>query len=275
LFTSALQLKRDPLGLANRFLMTPAEDAIAKLARSFHTRVRKANGAFGPEGVLVAETRFRRGPLRFTVFATSLRIIVEVRGFSRAPMKFSLNHPDRWSRGATPIDTVGTTTVLAYPRSRDRDALSHWLHDSYHRALLGALGLQHEECVHFYQNGLDASVLPDSAVPELVMRLEALVGALPSAADEGTLEGIAQMPSRLQELAPLFADWAISDDEERGRKIGHASLRRLRKVRDAVEPLLPEIDEYLRSFGKQPLTPAAMQLGDLAQAIAEIRAREA
>ncbi len=255
--------------------MTPAEDAIAKLARSFHTRVRKASGTFGPEGVLLAETRFRRGPLRFTVFATSLRIIVEVRGFSRALMKFSLNHSDRWTRDATPIDTVGTTTVLVYPRSQNRDALTHWLHDSYHRSLLGALSLQEEECVHFYQNGLEASVLPGSAVPDLVMRLEALVAALPPTTPEGTIEGIAQMPSRLQELASFFADWAISDDEERTRKVRHASQRRLRKVRDAVEPLLHEIHDYLRSFGNQPLTPAAMQLADLAQAIVEIRAGEA
>jgi len=200
---------------------------------------------------------------------------MEIRGFMRAPMKFSLNHPDEWTRKATVIDTVGTATVLAYPTLRNLDTLRPWLDDSYHRALLGALNLQPDEYVHFYQNAVEASVLPESAVPDLVVRLEAIVAKLPADKPEGIIEGIEQLPPRLRELAPLFADWAISDDQERTQKIEHANQRRLRKVRAAVEPLLPEINNYLNSFGSEPLTPAAMHLGDLAQAIAEIRAGEA
>jgi hypothetical protein len=249
--------------------MTSSQDAVAHLARTFHTRFRKL------DGVPVAETRFRRGPLRFTVMAESLRVLFEVRGFTQAPMKFSLNHPDEFRRDGTPIDMVGTTTVLAYSQLQNLNLLRPWLDKPYHRALLGALSIRPEEYVHFYQNGIDVAVLPENAVPDLVTRLEAIVAALPAGGKETFVEGIAEMPARLQALAPLFAEWSIGDDEERAQRLGHASQRRLRKLRDAVEPLMPEINTYLSSFRDRPLTPAAMQLADLAQGIAELRAREA
>ena len=180
------------------------------------------------DGVPVAETRFRRGSLRFTVMAESLRVLFEVRGFTQAPMKFSLNHPDEVRRDATPIDMVGTTTVLAYSQLQNLTLLRPWLDKPYHRALIGALSVRPEEYVHFYQNDMDVAVLPENAVPDLVTRLEAIVAALPPGGKESIIEGLAEMPARL----------------------------------------------HMSSFRERPLTPAAMQLADLAQGIAELRARE-
>lgn len=254
--------------------MTSSLDAITALARAFHTRVRKTPGSL-PNGDASAETRFRRGSLRFTVFAAAGApgILIEVRGFTQAPMKFSLNHAE-WDAGEV-IDQVGTASVLAYPKLGNLDALRQWLSDAHHRALLSALTRRPEEYVHVYQNGIEATVLPESAVPDLVVRLEALVAALPAGGSGDDLEGIELLPARLRALVPFFADWAIGDDEERTRKLEHARKPRLRQVRNAVEPLLPEINDYLDSFGSRPLTEAAIRLGDLAQAIAEIRVRDA
>jgi len=255
--------------------MTPSEEAISRLARTYHTRVRRAAGWFGAEGALLAETRFRRGQLRFTIFATTVRVQFEITGFSAAPMKFSLNHPEEWARDATPIDRVDATTVLAYARLPDSDRIRHWLRDAYHRALIDALRLGSEEYVHFYQNGLHVSVLPENAVPGLVERLQAIIAALPPDAPGDTLEGIDELPLPLRVLVPFFARWAISDDDERTKALSHASKRRQRELCDAVEPLLPQIGAYLASFGDRPLSPAAIRIANLAEAVTELRTREA
>ena len=193
----------------------------------------------------------------------------------RAPMKFSLNHSDDFRRDATVVDRVANTTVLAYSKLGNLQTLEPWLANPYHRALIGALKLEPAEYVHVHQNGIDAAILPESAVPEFVMRLEAIVAALPPDSPERVLDGVADIPESLQTLVPFLEDWAISDDASRAAVFGHASRRRLRKLRAAVEPLLHEINSYLASFGDKPLTSAAARLADLAQAISELRAREA
>lgn len=253
--------------------MTDSQVALAELARAFRTRVRPAVGDFGPDGVLIAEARFRPGPLKVTAFGTTLRIILEVRGF-RQQLLFSLNRPEDYRRDAVTVGSIDHSTVLGYSIGDRMAALQTWLEVPYHRALLAALGLAPDEYMHFYENGAWISVFPERATPDLVTRLQAIVKACPPIGGNVPTDAVADLPPSLRPLVPLFREWAIEDDEERTRKINHSGRVRLRKFHGAVEPLLGEIDEYLRSFGSRPLPLVAVRIGLLAEAVAEIRAGE-
>lgn len=76
------------------------------------------------------------------------------------------------------------------------------------------------------------------------------------------------VPEALLPLVPLLDRWGISDDEERSQKLAKcARSTRERLVRQVV-PLLPAIDEFLASFGKDP-PEEVCEWGDLAQAAIE------
>lgn len=253
--------------------MTDSQAALAELARAFRTRIRSAVGDFGSDGVLIAEARFRPRPLKITAFGTTLRIILEVRGF-RQRLVFSLNRPEDYRRDSVTVGSIDHLTVLGYRMGDRMLELQTWLEVPHHRALLAALGFSPAEYMHFYENGAWISVFPERATPDLVTRLQAIVKACPLIGESAPTGAVVDLPPSLRPLVPLLSEWAMEDDEERTRKVRHASRVRLRKFRRAVEPLLGEIDEYLRSFGRRPLPLVAIQVGLLAEALAEIRAGE-
>ncbi|MBL8216047.1 MAG: hypothetical protein JNK87_35325 [Bryobacterales bacterium] len=81
------------------------------------------------------------------------------------------------------------------------------------------------------------------------------------------------VPAALLPLVPLLDRWAISDDEERSRKLAKcAPSTRERLVRKVV-PLLPVIDEFLASFGNHP-PEQVCEWGDLAQAAIEAQSMQ-
>ena len=76
------------------------------------------------------------------------------------------------------------------------------------------------------------------------------------------------LPEVLRPLVPLLRKWAIDDDAERSRKLKRCSQTTRQKLVDAVVPLLPDIDNFLDSFGANP-PEEACALGSLAQAALE------
>lgn len=70
---------------------------------------------------------------------------------------------------------------------------------------------------------------------------------------------------------PLLKEWAISDDEERQEKIDSSSQEKLAIVVSRVYPHINAINDFLDSFGDQPLTNEAIMLGNLAELVDIIR----
>ena len=100
--------------------------------------------------------------------------------------------------------------------------------------------------------------------------IDAVVDFMPH--DLGRNQQVSEvLPDSLLPLMPLLAKWAISDDEERSRKLKRCTQTTRRRLVDKVVPLLPDINRYLDTFGRNP-TEQACAVGDLAQAAVEAQA---
>lgn len=113
----------------------------------------------------------------------------------------------------------------------------------------------------------------DAPTPQRVM---AFIDAVADFMPHGSRDPMRKtdgVPAALLPLVPLLDRWAISDDEERSRKLGKcARSTRERLVRQVV-PLLPIIDEFLASFGNDP-PGEVCEWGDLAQAAIEAQSMQ-
>ena len=76
----------------------------------------------------------------------------------------------------------------------------------------------------------------------------------------------ADAPAALASLWSLAVRWATGDDLDRERRIESATSDELRELRDAVRPLLGDIDRYLDQTHDAAW---ALPFGDLAQAAIE------
>lgn len=98
--------------------------------------------------------------------------------------------------------------------------------------------------------------------------IHAVIELMPHEAGWKERRAFDKLPDALRPLIPFVTKWAISDDEERWRKLRHCAKSTRRKLVSTVLPLVPAIDQFLESFGKNP-TEEACALGDLAQAALE------
>ena len=76
----------------------------------------------------------------------------------------------------------------------------------------------------------------------------------------------ADAPGPLADRWAFVVRWATGDDVDRGRRIDAAPTDDLRELRDAVRPLLGDIDRYL---DRTHDAAWALPFGDLAQAAIE------
>lgn len=110
-------------------------------------------------------------------------------------------------------------------------------------------------------------VLIDNPTAQRVMTIiDAVIRSMPHEPEERVPAG--DFPYALRPLIPLAEKWAISDDEERSRKLRRCAPSTRRKLVNAVKPLMPAINQFLDSFGKDP-PEEACALGDFAQAAME------
>jgi hypothetical protein len=253
--------------------MQPSELALQALAKAHRSRMRAMAGEFPDDGgALLQVARFRSGTLRFTGYATVGRILLEGRGLNQH-LVFALNRYESYIMDAERVDAVGLS-VYAY-RLTGVEQVRSWVENPYHAALLRSLALSPDEYFRVYTNGFWLSVDPSTATPVLIERIAALVRALPPAEPENAHESVEKLPVDLQPLGALFGRWAIGDDTVRSQRLARAGRRELAALRRAVEPLLPQIDTYLGGLADTAWSPAAIRLSQLAEAIAELRAREA
>ncbi len=68
------------------------------------------------------------------------------------------------------------------------------------------------------------------------------------------------LPDALSILIPLLDDWSYADPSLRLEKLVSATSSDLSLLVERVLPCLPAIDEYLTTFGDQPLDETARRL---------------
>lgn len=90
---------------------------------------------------------------------------------------------------------------------------------------------------------------------------------------DGLLMDPERVPDVLRPLVPLTKRWAIGDETKRAQKLAKAARRTKQHLRESVEPLLPEVNRYLESFGESPLTDEAILVMHLASSVAMLRRR--
>lgn len=133
--------------------------------------------------------------------------------------------------------------------------------------ILERVDLREGEEIHISQKLVRMFLL--SPTRERVMAfIDAVIDFMPhepGRKDQFDFEGL---PDSLRPLIPLLAKWAISDDDERSRKLRRCTQSTRQRLITGVIPLLPEIDKYLGSFAENP-TGEACEFGDLAQAALE------
>ena len=79
------------------------------------------------------------------------------------------------------------------------------------------------------------------------------------------------IPDNLKVLLPLLKKYSVSDDSERDELKEHMSSSQKTAIKDAVLPLMSEIETYLDSFGDEAFTHEALLISALAELVAELR----
>jgi len=79
------------------------------------------------------------------------------------------------------------------------------------------------------------------------------------------------IPGSLTPLIPLLKKWSIPDDSEREQLMEETSEKQKRKLIKTVWPYLVEINDFLDSFGDEPLSYEACLLGNLAELVNELQ----
>lgn len=251
--------------------MTKAETALRTFARQAKLRVTACNH-FNPN---VGERARHKVTLwyrdnRVTVRAAVSLLEVEIR-FEDGVLVFAVNVPDRISLLDRPL-TTQVVMALFVGRADPGSAVSQWLAEPNHSRLLNSLVLGPREAVTVYRNGVTAVFESERDLDVLIPTLGALVGSLPRVRAS---VGVRELPQDLRPLARYFFRWSVADDELRNELLARATTAHLHALVTEVGPLLNRIDSYLASFGTEPLPNVAVQLGQLAELVAEVRAREA
>jgi hypothetical protein len=150
------------------------------------------------------------------------------------------------------------------------DELKDLLRSKAVSRVLRALGLGEAESLHVYRGGLLFYFQPESS-ERLLSAVEALcrfAQELPAFTEDVSVE---DLPPALKQLSAWLREWAISDDELRSEMLEQKSPEELKKFIAAVEPEFEAIDDYLSSFGDEPLSEAAIALNSLAECAAEAK----
>lgn len=202
--------------------------------------------------------------LRWRASETHLRVEVE----AASAFVFSLNHPSRHLlRTTEPLDHEAKgLRIFVFGGSRAQ--VKDWLLVADHADLARAAAAKAHDILVARNNvigRLEAASYEESwAVTEDLL---ALAASLPP--DETSKPDVV-LPTSFATLQPLLV-WAVDDDDLRARLIEDAPESALEALVSAVEPRLEEINAYLDQ--PEPLDPAAVTLGSLAQASIEARKR--
>lgn len=248
-----------------------AEQSLRTFARQERLRVSACNGYSANVGETERyQVRLQRGGYRITVGAAETLVVVRL-ALLEGTLVFALNRPDCIMLLDEPVDVPCNVAVFSCtPWTPHVDA---WLRDPRHTAFLEALGLGTRESAQVCANRIIATVEPTRDIMVLIDTLIPLADALPRCPSEADEPDVASLPSHLRPLARYFSRLAIPDDEQRAERLTSLSRKRVSELLTEVAPLLGDINAYLDSFGDSPQSDAALCLGYLAEAVAELQAR--
>jgi hypothetical protein len=184
---------------------------------------------------------------------------------------FAINAPDRILVLRHQVTTIGAIPV--YGRRATSAILLEWLRD--HAASIESLRLSPRESLHFAQNEVAAVLEPNRDIDSVLTALLDIVDLLPVMPPQPSKVDTEELPPALRPLVRYFSRLAVDDDDLRTQRLASLNSRQVISLLNDVSPLLAEIDSYLNSFRDRPLTETAILMGRLAEAVAELRAREA
>jgi hypothetical protein len=183
---------------------------------------------------------------------------------------FSINRRDL-DKSDVPL-RISSFPALPVFAHKPSDQLGALLNSAPLQQALGDLQLKEKESLHLYSNAIEF-YLQRSSVQEIMSAIEvtcSLAERLPAGNEAQDID-LDVLPSKFKVLNPFIRKWGVTDDEERSELLEKASRATLKRLVKSVTPHLSSIDEYLDSFGKGPLSEAAIALGALAECTVEVQ----
>jgi len=260
--------------------MTETPGILAVLARSVGSRVDSCQD-FNPNVGEWArqQVRTRLGGYRVTVSAADSKVAIEVKGFDTL-VSFSVNDVDRVCLLNKPLGVpVAGLACPVFVAASSSGETGTWLQATENLSLLSELRLQAGESLQVYRNAVVLVGWPERASRDAVLSLCKLADRLRNRDVSGLVDGLSfsreALPRDLRHLEDLIRRFATGDDTTREELLENASAEEREELRSRVCPLLPTIDKFLDSFGRRPLSNEATLVARLAEAVDELRSREA
>lgn len=230
------------------------------------------------------ERREAKGKLknyRVRVGEAPSRLSLEIRGFETS-VAFAVGAPDKICvmNRALKLPAPLVTVRVYCARDLAPNEARNWLNNPENLSVLQSLSCSKREPLHVYRNGITLLADPSRATPARLDLLVEFADRLPRPRihykpGQLRIDGLTLdpnlLPEDLQELVPYVQRWAVGDDVERQERLAQAKRGELAKLLKLAGPLLGRIDEYLNSFGSTPLPIEAMLIGQLAEAVAELK----
>jgi len=139
--------------------------------------------------------------------------------------------------------------------------------------MVSDLNFSDAEGVFFYNGEIYLALSYERDVLGLINRTIDMVNANPILFYEDKTERIFKknITENLRHLIPLLKKWSIPDDSEREQLMEEISETQKKKLIKAVWPFMAEINDFLNSFGDEPLNYEACLLGNLAELVSELQ----
>jgi len=250
-----------------------SQQVLSSLAKFSKSRVRPIEGFFSKDGgELIAAAYLRTDLLRGEMYATQTNIIFDVRKIDQL-LYFTINRDDGWHKVFEELE-ISAHKIMLY-ENLGPELVKEWMSNPDNFNLIVEIELLPDEFLHVYGNGVWLSVGLNRDFKKLLYSLGTLINAFPPAPTEDYLEGFEDLPDILQPLSKYFKVWDVSDDQDRAEVIQKARKKQREAVCAAVEPFFPEISKYLDTLTEGNEPQAALRLGYLAEAVAEILISEA
>ncbi len=249
-------------------------ETFQNLATGFNVRIESCeifNPNVGEWARQLIRTRIRSYLVK--VLRSESRVAIEVKGFE-TQVSFSANDIDRVCLLNKPL--IKTREGLTIPIFVDalNPQTTKWLERAENALLLSELELASGESLQVYRNALVLIGRHERANSDTVMLLCQTADHLKNLDAQNHVDGLSfsveRLPIDLQSLEPLVKRFAISDDDMRQEMLHQASDAELERLKVQVEPLLARINQFLDSFGTNPLSKEAILISRLAEAVAEL-----
>lgn len=243
--------------------------ALRAIAEAFGSRMRKKRVYLEDGSVLTQSLRATFREHKIELLANDNLVLADVEARYGEFKLLKINErPSKYRFGNTAA-TISASAAEHTVRTIDGKlsrAQAELIASGVLSRLIERINLQTDEELNISQ-GLVRAYLRLATAERLMSFINAVMEVMPHE-ESGRYNEIKQLPEELQALIPLLPKWAIDDDEERTRKVRRCSPSTRQKLVDTVVPLLPEINQFLDGFGKNP-PEAVCALGSLAQAAVE------